>query len=56
MGWVFFATEKLPFFTLTSLIRALMLPLVADDNLRLSEKAHTPCADTIVPLLESALL
>ena len=48
--------EKLPFFTLTSLIRALMLPLVADDNLRLSEKAYTPWTDTIGPLLESASL
>ena len=29
---------------------------VADDNLHLSGKVHTPWADTIVPLVESALL
>jgi len=60
VGWVFFAllvtTGKLPFFTFTALIRVLTLPLMANNNLRPSEKVYTPWADTIVYLAESALL
>jgi len=42
--------------TFTSLICALTLPLVANNNLRFSEKARTLCADTIVLLHELELL
>ena len=57
-------TERLVLITGNSIAHCVRPPLyphqiwrrVADDNLHPSGKVHTPWADTIVPLAESALI